>query len=275
MAFFYFVLFCFVLRIKWSHAAQEYAPGPQSGKHWKHHLRKLKSSSEKMTPRTARPLQWMRLHRTPGHTVPAGHWRGMQRSHVGPAGWVWKPRDPQAPAGEAECQLGLPPTWPSRPSRGGGEEGRAPVPRAAEVPCLEAAPPARDTRHPCLEAVPPAGHTRHPAARLRGRLQLLHREGSAEPPTPLPRKADSRHPRSATQALPGGAPHQLGPQRPPCHLLQASGSATPKQSPRCVSQLRAKAPENPSCLFHGGPRAHGGENSSCPGGALKPPLERN
>ena len=51
--------------------------------------------------------------------------------------------------------------------------------------------------------------------------------------------------------------------------------ATPKQSPRCVSQLRAKAPENPSCLFHGGPRAHGGENSSCPGSALKPPLERN
>lgn len=56
---------------------------PQSGKHWKHRLRKLKSSSEKMTPRTARPLQRMRCHRTPGHTVPAGHWRGKQRSQVG------------------------------------------------------------------------------------------------------------------------------------------------------------------------------------------------
>ena len=35
--------FFFFLRIKWSHTAQEYAPGHRSGKHWKHQLRKSKS----------------------------------------------------------------------------------------------------------------------------------------------------------------------------------------------------------------------------------------
>ena len=73
----------------------------------------------------------------PPHTRSHGSHGPLARKAVltggGPAGWAREPRDPQAPAGGAERQLGLPRTWPSRPSRGGGAGREGTVPRAAEV----------------------------------------------------------------------------------------------------------------------------------------------
>ena len=123
-------------------------------------------------------------------------------------------------------------TWGS-PARGhpgpaeeGVREGRAPIPRAAEGPCPE--------------PMPPAGHTRHPATRPRGACNCCTGRAPQNHPPRCREKRTRATPVRPRGPRPAEPRHQLGPQRPPCYLLQASGYAAPKQSPCRVSQLRGK-----------------------------------
>lgn len=188
----------------------------------------------------------------------AGHWRGQpDLTGGGPAGWARGPRGPQAPAGGVEHQMGLPTTWPSQPSRGGGA-GRE-----------SARPPSHGGAGPCGQAARQA-HTAPPHARPRGRLRRLQRKGSAEPPTPLPRKADSRHPRPATRPPPGGAPAPAGTAKAP--LSPSAGVRI--RRPQAESMPCEPAPRQRCLRTRAAYLTQGRglvENSSCPGGAVKPP----
>lgn len=128
---------------------------------------------------------------------------------------------------EWSIRWGSPPRGRPSPAAEGVREGRVPVPRAMEGPGPVARPPARHTRHP-------------PTPGLGGACDGC----SARAPQNRPPHCRERQTR-ATPARPRGPrpaepQRQLGPQRPPCHLLQASGSAAPKRSPCRVSQLRGK-----------------------------------
>lgn len=120
---------------------------------------------------------------------------------------------------------------------------------------------------------PPGTHGT-PHARPRGRLRRLQRKGSAEPPTPLPRKADSRHPRPATRPPPGGAPAPAGTAKAP--LSPSAGVRI--RRPQAESMPCEPAPQQRCLRTQAAYLTQGRglvENSSCPGGAVKPLLERN
>lgn len=219
--------------------------------------RKLKSSSEKMTPRTARPLQRMRVTVHLVTRFPRATGAESNAHRWGPQAGFGSHGSP-GPQREEQRSAGAPPDVAIPAQPGGGEEGRAPVPRAAEVPCP------RPRRRPGIHG------TRSPA------------RGAAA--AALRRASRATHPRCREkQTTPPPSSHTGSAQRSPCRPARTAKAPVtfcrrarirrPKQSPRCEPAPRS-APENPSCLFRGGPRPMVGEQLLS-WGALKPRLERN